>query len=373
MIFETVKQELSNNKKLREAGKQICIPFKGFPTLSTVLPGLQRGRYYGVTAGPKVGKTQICDALFLLEPTRFIMNTPETNIKLKITYFSLEMSKEDKIKQLLVNKIYQDTKTIFSTEKISSMFEGYIMSNEEEKLVESYSQWFADFEKIVTFIDHTRNPTGIYKYCREIARQNGKFYKEGKHIDIPKDANWADPQYSYDSYVPDDTDFYHIVIIDHASLLQPESGGTLWDTIFKMSSEYNLRIRDTFKFIPVLVQQQSSGSEQQQFTMKGASIVEKLKPSQDGLADCKLTARDFDCLLGLFNPIRYSLQTYEQWDITKWKDNYRELSIILNRRGQTNMVKDLYFNGAVNHFEEIKYKPDDFRKNPELYKQYNIL
>lgn len=366
-----IKRKQCNNKSKKEYTlKRFNIEEQGI------------GNYYGFTVDMDhlfllkdftiVHNTQVADALFLLEPTRFIMSTPDTNIKLKITYFSLEMSKEDKIKQLLVNKIYLDTKKVFSTEKISSMFEGYIMSNEEEKLVESYSDWFAQFEKIVTFVDHIRNPTGIYKYCREIARLNGKFYKENKLIEIPEKAEWSDSKYSYDEYKPDDSDFYHIIITDHASLLQPEKGGTLWDTIFKMSSDYNLRIRDTFKFIPVLVQQQTAGSEQQQFTVKGTSIVEKLKPSQDGLADCKLTARDFDCLIGLFNPIRYGLQTYEKWDITRWKDNYRELSIILNRRGQTNLVKDLYFNGAVNHFEEINFKPEDFGRNPELYKQYNI-
>ena len=57
-----------------------------------------------VTASTKVGKTQITDALFVYNPVLYAFNHPE-QIRLKIFYFTLEMSKEQKYTQLMSHPI----------------------------------------------------------------------------------------------------------------------------------------------------------------------------------------------------------------------------------------------------------------------------
>ncbi len=359
-IFSRVTSQLKQNKEIRESGKFLNIPWLNLPKLSTVLPGIQKGRYIIVTANQKVGKTQLADYLYLYEPLDFIFKNPETSIKLKIFYFSLEMSKEDKILQMISNKIYRDTKKIISTDNLQSYFKGYILEDEIFNLISTYESYFKKVEETVTFIDNIRNGYGIYKEVRKFARENGKFYrKDGTLIEnIEKDT-------LYEYYVPNDPDLHVICITDHISLLQPQvvdgHKESLWETMFSFSSKYCINMRDNFKYTIVNIQQQAADQEKQQFTFKGDSIIDKIRPSPDGLGDCKITSRDCDLMLSLFSPARYSIIKYPEsngYDISKLKDNYRELSILLNRRGGGSINLDLYFNGAVNYFEELPSAKD---------------
>ncbi len=346
-IFSRVKTQLQVNKGMRVLNKDILIPWPNMPKLSRVLPGVQKERYVIVTANSKVGKTQIADYLFLYEPLNYIFNNPNTNIKLKIFYFSLEISKENKILQMISNKIYTDIGEVISPDNLRSYFKGYILEDRIERIIETYEPYFERIEQIVTFVDNIRNPYGIYKFVREYARTHGKFYKnDGDEVDITVDG-------MYDYYVPTDQNEQVIVITDSVSLLTPEKGEELWKAIFKFSSDYCLKMRDNFKYTIVNIQQQAADQEKQQFTFKGNSIVDKLRPSADGLGDCKLTGRDCDLMIGLFAPNRYKIPQYEGYDITELKDNYRELSIILNRNGGAATNLDLYFEGAANHFREL--------------------
>jgi hypothetical protein len=360
-IFSRVTKELTENKKKREDGKLLSVPWQSLPKLCTVVPGVQKGRYCIVTANSKVGKTQLADFLYLYEPLDFMINNPNSDIKLKIFYFSLEMSKEDKVLQMIANKIYKDTGEVISTDNLRSYFSGYILEDRIQTLISSYKAYFDKVEEIVSFVDNIRNPYGIYKEVRQFARKNGKFYKnDGSQVDV-------DSGDYYDYYVPDDENLQVIVIVDHYSLLQPEKiegkQQTLWDAMFKFSSDYALRMRDKFKYTIVGIQQQAADQEKQQFTFKGDTLVDKLRPSADGLADCKLTGRDCDLMIGLFSPFRYRIAKYPEkggYDISKLKDNYRELSIIFNRRGGGSVSVDLYFDGAVNYFKEL---PDSTQIN----------
>jgi len=344
-IFTRVKQELKENKQARLDGKVTAIPWLSLPKLCGVLPGVQQKRYNIVTANSKVGKTKLADFLYVYEPFNFI-NTVESNIKLKIFYFSLEMSKEDKIKEVVSYKLFKETGKVISSERLGSVFKDYILEDEVEKTIDTYEEYFQKFESTVTYIDDIRNPYGIYKYIRNYALTHGTVHYKTVNID------GVDQQLE-DYYVPNDPNEYVIIVIDHLSLLAPEKGQDLWSSMMKFSSEYGIRIRNRFGYTLVVVQQQSAESDKQVFTLRGDTVVEKLRPSTDGMADCKLTIRDADLVLGLFAPNRYGIKAYNGHDLVKLKDNYRELSILLNRRGAGSQCVDLYFNGAVNYFKEL--------------------
>jgi len=354
MIYDRVLAELKENKALRESGKEIAIPWLNLPKLSSVIPGIQKGRYYLISANSKVGKTQIADYLFLYEPLNYIFNTPNTQLKLKIFYFSLEMSKEDKILQMISNKIYKDKGIIISTDNLRSYFNGYILPNQAVQYIESCREYFEWVETVVTFIDKTRNPFGIYNTVRQYAKDNGKFYRNDGTL-----VTMIGTDTLYDYYIPNDPNEQVIVITDHVSLLTPEKDDDLHKTMSTFSTDYCLKMRDNFKYTVVNVQQQAASSERQQFSMVSNKLaIDKLRPTAEELGDNKLTSRDVDIMIGLFAPHRYKIKTYAGYDISKLKDNYRELSIILNRRGPSTSL-DLYFEGASNYFRELG--KDEFR------------
>jgi len=356
--FDRVLEELKENKRIRLAGGHTCIPWLNLPKLSTVVPGVQKRRYYICTANSKVGKTQMADFLFLYEPFDFIENH-KTNLDVRIFYFSLELSAEEKIKQAITRQVHIKTGEIISPEKISSVFD-YILDDKTEKLVESFGDYFEKFNKKVTFIDNIRNPFGIYTYIRNYAENNGNYFdKDNNKLSL---TSAREHPLTIDRYVPNNPNEYVIIMTDHLSLLTPEQGNTPHQTMTAYSSNYCLKMRDRFGYTIVNVQQQAADQEKQQFiSSTGRTIIDKLRPSPDGLGDNKLTGRDCDVMFGLFAPHRYKIDIYPQpegYDITSFKDSYRELSILLNRRGSGFINTHLYFNGAINYFRELP-KPSE--------------
>lgn len=357
-IFQKVKEEIKKNKKIRLDGGYTCIPFVLLPKLGQVVPGIEQEKYYLVTANSKVGKTKLGDFLFVYNPYEFV-TTKETDIKLKVLYFSLEVSKEEKLSQFYSYLLYKNHGIVISPEKLKSRFENYILEDDIETLLDSYDGEMERFESMVEIIDNIKNPFGIYKYVRDYAYAHGEHYdKDGKivlkeHLLSSEPAIRDAANLRIAEYRPYNPQEYVVIIVDHLSLLHTEKGQDLWTTIFNFSSKYCLAMRDRWRYIPVAIQQQAADQEKQQFTFKGDSIIAKLRPSPDGLADCKLTQRDVNVMFGLFAPHRYKIENYEGYDISRLGDNYREFNVMLNRNGSGFINIDLYFNGAANFFKEL--------------------
>lgn len=348
--YHKVIEEIKENKQRRKEGKVNCIPWESFPRLSAKIPGIEREHYSLITANSKVGKTQLADYLYVLEAYKYIKKNPDCGLKLKIFYFSLEISKKKKLMSFLVNKIYNETGDILDVQNLNSKFSDYILDDNTEELIEHYIPYFKEFEDTVEIIDNIRNPFGIYKYIKNYAETHGKFVKK-KYRWVNDDGS-IEEKIVNDYYIPDNPDELVIVITDSINLLQSENGQTLHQAMSKYSSDYCLTFRDKYKYCVVNIAQQSAESEKQQYTNFGSSIVSKLRPSADGLGDNKLVGRDINLMIGLFAPSRYDIKTYNNYDISKLKDNYRELVVLLNRDGEGFFTDDLLFNGAVNYFEE---------------------
>lgn len=367
LIFDRVLDTMSTNKLLREQGRDINIPIP-FPRMARYLPGIQKGRYYIVTANSKVGKSQIADYLFLYNPFKFI-NKGNTNISVKVFYFTLEMNKEEKIKQAISHFLHESNKSlIISPERMDSQFNDYILESSILDKVKGLREVFERFETSVEFIDDIKNPYGIYSRIRDYAEQNGTYVTKKVEFEVTNDAGEKSKETRVvtDYYVPNNPDEYVIILIDHASLITPETINghrqTLHEAIFTLSSNYLVRMRNRWNYIPVLIQQQAAATESVE-NMK----LNRLQPSADGLGDCKLTGRDADVMLGLFAPVRHKMTEYEKYDLRLLRDRHRELSVILNRRGGS-ISTQLYFNGAINHFEELP--PIG---SPELIELYSKL
>lgn len=366
-LFENAISALKDSKRKRLEGDIVAIPWS-LPRLSKVLPGIEQRRYVLVTASPKSGKTQVADFLYMYQPIEWLIKHPDSNVKLKIFYFSLEVSSQAKVKAAISYKLFRNYKMAISPQKLSSVYEDYILDDEVERVIDSkdFQDWFKVFEQTVTFFDSVRNPYGIFNTVRSYAETHGTYtYKKVK---------WKEPDGSFtlkkirDRYIPKDPDEYVIVITDHVGLLQPEKGETLHQTINKFSAEYCLEMRDSWGYIPVIVQQQTADSSKAQFTYRGDTIIDKVKPDAEGLADSKYTARDVDLMLSLFNPTKYKIKYYEGVDLVRMGDNHREFAINLNRHGISNATVQFYFLGSSSYFSELpkEMSEKDYEKIEEI-------
>ena len=337
-----------------------CVPLP-FQRFRLWWPGIEKKRYFILTASQKVGKSKLADYLFVYEPFFYALEHPE-QVRYKVLYFTLEMGKEEKINEFLCHLLFRlDNIRISPTDLKSTNVDNpvpqYILELLES---EKYENYLKKFEECVTYIDFEKNPTGINKYCRNFALERGHIvYKKGlikddftgkpKEIDIP------------DFYVPDDPEEYRVIIIDNYSNLSSESGLNKMQTIEKMS-KYCITLRDQLEYSIVAVQHQAQAQEGiENFKLN------KLKPSADGLADAKTTIRDVNCAVGLFNPFKYGLAQYEGYDITKFKNNIRFMEIMEDRdNGGAGQICPLYFDGAVSAFFELPL-PDNKEGIAKVY------
>lgn len=342
--IETIKE----NKAIRLSGKLLAIPFHRMPKLSTVLPGITKGMYVAVTSGTKEGKSQICDFMAVYQPIEYIYNNPDCGMDIHIKYFSLEMSKEEKILQLMSYRLFIEHGIIISPLNIKSIFKGYIIDDSILQILESedFKKFFEFFESKVEIYDDIKSPTSIMVKCEQYARTNGKI--------IYDTVTWDDgtDHKVIKEYIPNNPNQIVQVVVDHATLLA-EKGKTLYECIKVLSSDYFIKLKNKYKYSIWLIQQQSASSTEQQFTNRGDNILDKVKPSREGLTGNRDTAMDVTLMIGIFSPYKYKEDTYDGWDLTKLRDYHRELSILLNRNGRSNITQQLFFNGACGFFKEL--------------------
>jgi hypothetical protein len=152
------------------------------------------------------------------------------------------------------------------------------------------------------------------------------------------------------------------VLIDHISLIQPELADgkmlTQHQAMSKLSSDYCLTFRDKFGFTPVVVQQLAMDKENVETNFQGKTIEQKLEPSLNALGDNKTIGRDYNVVLGLFNPERYGIINHNGYDLNPLKSRYRSLSILKDREGVADKKVPLFFNGAVDFFKELPRNDD---------------
>ena len=349
-------------------GKYNCIPFP-FPRFKNFFPGIEQEKFIVISANQKIGKSKFTDFLLVYEPLFFSMEHPE--LKVKILYFTLEMSPSAKRDEFYCHLLYRldgirVSPTDLRSTDIDNPVDEYIL---ELLSSERYRPYIEKFNEMVEFIDEDKNPTGINRRCRDYALAHGHLNFKDIEVTDPLTGNTTTRQIidSDNPYTPDDPEEYRIVIVDNASNLALESGMKKMENIDKLA-KYGITLRNQLKYIFVLIQHQAQaqeGIENQK--------LNRIKPSSDGLADCKTTTRDANFVLGLYSPYKYGLREYEGYDITKFGNRIRFMEVIEDRDyGANNHICPLFFDGAVSTFAELP-KPNDKIGLEKVYAYINSL
>ena len=377
MNFKDIYSKIVQNKLNHDNGYFNCIPFMGMERLEKYLPGIEQSTYYLIAAASGVGKSKLARYLFIHNPIMFLENNPDSDIQLDILYFSLEESKEKVILAEVSKYLYTQHKLNLSIKQLSSVGRYNVLSTEDLQKDQQSEEHVKNYIKRVKIFDNVRNATGIYKTVRDFALTIGTYYDKNDTPLTPQEVHnvkirVGESYKKVSYYKTHNPKHYVIVLIDHISLLQPETGETLWQSMSKMSSNYCLHIRDKFGFIPVVVQQLAADKERIEANFSKADLVQKLEPSLDGLGDNKTIARDVNIALGLFAPDRYKITEHNGYDITRFRDRYRSMNIMKSRDGIANKKLPLFFNGAVDFFKELP-KVDELEKMRLVYEHINQL
>lgn len=362
LINRTV--EMLRKRRERAVNGDInCIPLP-FRRFRNDLPGVEQGTYYLISGLSKASKTQITNFIFLYNSVLYAYNNP-TKLRVKFFYFPLEETPEAITLRFVAFLLHDKYGIRISpTDLKSTDVEHPVPDSVLEKIdSESIQSVLRFFESHVEFLED-RNPTGVYKVVNNYAKQHGQIHY--RTIKVPnKETGVEEERKLFDYYEPDDTDEYVFIIVDHVSLLDSERNLTLRETINKLS-EYMVICRNRYNYIPVIVQQQSTETGNLEAFKAG-----KIRPTMAGLADSKYTGRDCSVMIGITNPYSFELPDYYGYNITKLKGNFRVLEVVLNRNGMSNGLCPLFFDGAINFFEECP-KPTDNNIN-RLYEKCSSL
>lgn len=359
-LVDRVIDALEERRERLEKGLINCIP-SPFKRFSNNFVGIEQGKYYLISGATKSSKTQIMNFLFLYNSV-FYAYKNQDRVRLRILYYPLEETQEAITTRFMCYLLY-----VLSQGRIRrSPVE--LRSTKEDQPIEpqvldilrseKYQSILNFYEEHVTFLPD-RNPTGIMYSAKKYAENNGTEHKKTVTI-TDRHGEVVDRRDVFDYYEPADPNEYVMIIVDHISLIDTEQGKSLRECM-NMLSEYMMRLRNRYNYIPVIIQQQSQETQSLE-----AFKFNKIRPSVAGLADSKSLAKDANMMLGVTNPYVHELKEYFGYDITKLKGSIRFLECVINRDGESNGIVPLYFDGAVNFFTEMP-PPDDLSGMEKVY------
>lgn len=279
-LINKVITYLEERKKNLEEGKVNCIP-SPFSSFRQDFVGIEQETYYCVTANQKAAKSQFTSFMFIYTPILFAFANKD-KVRVKIFYAPLEESKEKVTMRFMRYLLYAMSgfRIRVTHQELTSTIEGHPVSDEVLNLLKSdeYQEILNFFEDRVTFLTD-KNPTGIYKTLVKYACEHGERIKQP--VSITDEFGETKTVEKIVGYRPNDPDEYVIIITDHVGLIQEESGKDKRQTIRKYS-EYMMELRDYYRYIPVIVQQQSA-----EVQSMDAFKMNRISPTPGALADCK--------------------------------------------------------------------------------------
>ena len=356
LIKSTIESIRDRRQKILNGGIN-CIP-SPFVRFRSEFPGIEQGQYITVTASTKGAKSQFSYFTMVFEPLLYAYNTG--NVDLKYIIFPLEETPEritQRFMSYLLCKLSNYQLRVSPSELRSTT---KALPQEVIDILESdsYQDIFRFYEEHVIFSSEA-NPTGIYKFCKKYAEENGTVeyttYKIKDEFGIEQEVK------GFKSYTPNNPNEYVITMIDTLNLVDTERGLTLKQSMDKMSEYLAKYLRNRYNITSIVIQQQSVESENHD-----AYKIGKIRPSVATLGDTKYSARDSQLTLGLFSPFKHGLQEYLGYDITKFKDNIRFLEVLTNRDGNMGGIVALLFDGATCQFSELP-RPDDKEGMRQVY------
>jgi hypothetical protein len=358
-FLEAVKQGQSGiNKGLQ------C----GLPILGKFINNIQRAKMYVVGASAKTGKTAIIDYMFVLNP--FLLEHKKGNIKLKIKYFSYEISKIEKMAKFCAFFMHEKYQIV--DENGNPYSSNYILSRGEYKLMpdhytivekiynEELTELFGD-NGIIDFYEDRDNPYGISTELHRHAETHGEYiYKE---YDYKNEDGGIEKRKRKVGYTPRDPNEFVIVICDHVDLCKSTRGMDSKHKIDELG-RICVELRNLVGYTFVLVQQLNRDIGR---TDRLKFSGEDLQPMAEDFKNTGNLIEDANVVLALFNPSVYKhIHTHLGYDLDRLKKYYRSVHILQSRETECFVNKGLFFLGEIGAFIEMP-RPEDLQGMSRFY------
>ena len=310
----------------------------GLKKLDKLTYGIQRSWLTVVAGGSGSGKSSFTLFSYVYQPLKLMLGDP----RLKIIYFSFEMSQEVLMAKLLSMHILDRYKVRIRYSEILSF--GDKLSDDKFKYIEMSATWMEEVEKHLIIFDKQTNAKGVETFLINYLKDNGEF---------------KDISESQVSYIPKIKNQYNIVIVDHVRLLSgkpKEEIDALCDSLVYLRNLAGLTI--------VLVQQINRDSQSMERRKGGYEMIQL-----SDLADSSAPAQSAETVIALFHPSREKLAVSGNYDIKALGDFVRIIQLLKNRFGEADKAIGSIFYGYVGVFSELP-RADEI-SDYETYKDIN--
>jgi len=274
----------------------------------------------------------------------------ETDYKLKILYWSFEISIEAKIAKGICQKIFKDHKILVDTNYIFSRGKNRI-SQEIYDLVLKTRNYFDAMYDMVEIVDLSTNPTGISKRVEEMCQS---FHRKEKISEF--EVKWHEK----------DPNQYLLTIIDHAGLIRAQKDLISKKERIDYVSNRLIEYRTKYKLSPIIVSQfnRSLDSAQRELATKAKPDYSKIRPQLGDFKDSGGTQEDANVVFSIFSPNRYNIPEYNDLKIDLLKDRVRVADVLKSRDSLPDLAKGLGYIGEAGLFIDLP-RPD--KMTPEYY------
>ena len=303
----------------------------GLPKLEGIIDGVSRGVYTLLFSGTGSGKTTLALYSYIYKPIMEHINDEN----FRVSYFSLEMSAEMLFAKLLSIYIFEKYKIELSTKELLSKKRNYSLSEENYNIVKECTPWLRRIEQLITVYDKSLNAEILYTCLMEELKNNGKFEETS----------------SRKIYTPNNENLTHLVVIDHLSLVRKSKSRSLKEEMDLISS-YLVTLRNMCKISPLVIMQANRDS----------TSMDRRKAGFDNfqISDIKDTgnpSQDAEIIISIFNPYKEKLATCRDYDIKQLKYNFRLITVLKNRYGESDVEDACAFYGKCGLFKEMP-RPD---------------
>ena len=363
LVNRTIENLVRRREKVLNGGiNSIPPPFKRF---SNDFIGVEPAKMYVVTAATKIGKTTFASYLFIYNSLLYAYYNPD-KVRFKVFYIPREETPEDVLHRFMCFILYKLSKGKIIVDRNDLKSSKNVALDEKVlKLLNSdeYKDILDFFEENVMFYPSV-NPSGVWKEMIKYAEDHGTVYK--RKIETKDEFGCEKTIEVFDHYVPDDDNEIRLIFDDHVSLTPLERNFTLKQAIDKLG-EYYVLLRNMYGYSICEVHQQNTTSESLDAIKLG-----KAKASINFLADSSYSGRNCDVCIGVNSPFRQQLPDWNGYNITKLKDYFRYVEILLNRSGSAGGVAPLFYLGKVCDWNEMPL-PKEVDKLNEVYSYVDFL
>lgn len=334
MSFELLREEIEKGR----AGLNSGIPM-GFHRLNKYI-GIRKRILTTVFGATGTGKSAFVHNAYILKPFDYIRTHRDAKgIKMKVILFSMERSKIYILAKWLSREIFISQGVLIPIPKLLGWWDEKLTKDEHD-LVMMHETYMNELCEFCDIVEGALNPTGIHKYVRQYAKDNGTFEDVDEFTQV---------------YIPNQANEIVIPIIDHYGLTKTEKNMSKKEAIDKLS-EYLQIMRDKYGYSPVGVAQ--INRELSGF-MKGNK--ENIEPTIDHVKESGAPGEASDLVISLFQPSIYNTKdmnykTENFINPVTGGDYFRSLKILKNTYGEASVRIGLAFMGVIGMFKELPKK-----------------